>query len=863
MKIKQGSVKVNDLINPTLDSAPYFSYLIDSMGETERQKGYEITVREHFSGDVIWSSGKVITEKRYGIYMDDSLLEPRKRYDVTVKVTGDDGEKSSAETFFCTGKRGEKWLGNWITGGFCLKRDEALEAPYLRRDFDVCGKVRRATLYICGLGYFVCTLNGKRVNKDFLSTPFTDYDKHLMYRSFDVTDVLSDKNAIGVVLGNGFYNCFTIDPWQSRFASWRDVPKMICELHIEYENGDEQTVCSDTGWQSSKGPITFNGIRHGEQYDANLEMPGWDMPGYKGETFGKVRVVRPAGGELMSYELEPIVVRREYPAVKMTKQGEKTLFDIGQNQAGVCRLTLRGKKGDKITIRYCDIINDKGELDQSPLSCFIKNYTFQTEIYTKKSDEPEAWHSEFTYHGYQYVEISGGDEERQLSDVVALALCNGIEDRGYFVTSDETVNQIQHMCVAATTSCCMNTLSSDAVREKTSWTGDAGFTSEQIVINFGAEAFMRRWLYDLRDSQTPAGAVPCVIPSAGWGYTSLNGPDWASPIVDAPKYLYLASGNINYIKDNYNMLTRHCALMEKMATDNIVDYGLGDWCAPFEGPALSVNMESFKCPVTVTDTAYYHTAVRTLAYWAKLLGRDDDEKYYAVLADNIKAAFREKFFDKKTFTVKGNCQTSTAVMIYHGLCEADEVQPLTEKLLQQIKERDGHLDFGVLGNKAVMNVLGTTGNAKTGLMMLCNPTYPSVKHWIDMGANTLWECWNGLGSRNHHMFSDMSAFLYKYVGGISADMEKPAYEHIIFRPALDVGIKNISCGVNTPYGTARTEISENESGAKLTVTVPSGSSGTLYVPVGYSRGAEKFSDCGNGLVKTELLCGVHSFVLEK
>ena len=149
MKIKQGSVKVNDLINLTLDSAPYFSYLIDSMGETERQKGYEITVREHFSGDVIWSSGKVITEKRYGIYMDDSLLKPRKRYDVTVKVTGDDGEESSAETFFCTGKRGEKWLGNWITGGFCLKRDEALEAPYLRRDFDVCGKVRRATLYIC------------------------------------------------------------------------------------------------------------------------------------------------------------------------------------------------------------------------------------------------------------------------------------------------------------------------------------------------------------------------------------------------------------------------------------------------------------------------------------------------------------------------------------------------------------------------------------------------------------------------------------------------------------------------------------------------------------------------------------------
>ncbi len=859
MKIRSDSIRVNDLINPTLDTAPYFSFLIDSKGETERQKSYEIEVREHFSGKTVWKSGEVETEKRFGIYMDESLLEPRKRYDVTVTAVGEDGEKSSAETYFCTGKRGEKWLGNWITGGFCQKRDEVIYSPYLRYDFSAGGGVRRATLYICGLGYFVCTLNGKRVNNDFLSTPFSDYDKHIMYRSFDVTELLSEKNAIGVVLGNGFYNCFTEDPWQSRFAPWRDVPKMICELHIEYESGEEQIVKSSGEWQSSKGPIVFNGIRHGEQYDARLEMPGWDTFGYKGESFGKVRVVRPAGGELISFELEPIVIRKKYPAVKMTKQGEKTLFDIGQNQAGVCLLTLRGKQGDRITIRYCDILNDKGELDQSPLSCFIKNYTFQTEIYTKKSDEPEVWHSEFTYHGYQYVEVSGGDEERQLSDVTALALCNGIADRGHFETSDETVNQVQHLCLAATTSCCMNTLSSDAVREKTSWTGDAGFTSEQIVINFAAEAFMRRWLYDLRDSQTPAGAVPCVIPSAGWGYTSLNGPDWASPIVDAPKYLYLASGNINYIKDNYDMLRRHCSLMEKMATDNIVDYGLGDWCAPFEGPALSINMESFKCPVTVTDTAYYHTAVRTLAHWAGLLGYTDDEKYYTALADAIKSAFRAKFFNKAEMTVMGNCQTSTAVMIYHGLCESDEVMPLVKTLLRQIDERDGHLDFGVLGNKAVMNVLGMTGNAKVGLEMLCNPTYPSVKHWIDMGANTLWECWNGLGSRNHHMFSDISAFLYKYVGGISADIEKPAYEHIIFRPATDTGIARISCSVDTPYGTARAETKTADGVVTVSVTVPSGASGTLYLPAREELALSTFSDCGDGLMKKELSCGTHTF----
>lgn len=173
MKIRSDSIRVNDLITPTLDTAPYFSFLIDSKGETERQKSYEIAVREHFSGKIVWKSGEVETEKRFGIYMDESLLEPRKRYDVTVTVCGEDGEKSSAETYFSTGKRGEKWLGNWITGGFCQKRDEVIYSPYLRYDFSAGGGIRRATLYICGLGYFVCTLNGKRVNNDFLSTPLS------------------------------------------------------------------------------------------------------------------------------------------------------------------------------------------------------------------------------------------------------------------------------------------------------------------------------------------------------------------------------------------------------------------------------------------------------------------------------------------------------------------------------------------------------------------------------------------------------------------------------------------------------------------------------------------------------------------
>lgn len=875
MKIKENSLRVNNLLSPVIDSNPFFSWELDG-SPAGHQKIYCVTVTRE-NGSVVWTSGAIESEKRSYIHMEEKT-EPLSRYLCHVEITDENGNRSSACSSFRTGKMGGEWQAKWITGYFLRKRDDALAAPYLRKDFTLSGTVKDAMLYICGLGYFVCTINGKRVNEEYLSTPYTDYSKHIFYRAFDVKDKLAKKNAIGVVLGNGFYNCFTDDPWQSRFAPWRDVPKMICELHIEYENGEKEIISSDPTWQSSRGPITFNGIRHGEEYDANLEMPGWDTYGYTcGEGWKNARMVRPAGGELLLMEMEPITLRMRRPAVRMKNYDGKTLFDIGQNQAGICLLTLRGKKGDRITIKYCDLLDKDGKLTQWPLSCFIKNYTFQTEVYTKKSDEPEVWHSEFTYHGFQYAEIDGGDENRQLSDVVALSLSNNLRDRGEFTTSDETINKVQKMCIESTRSCTMNTIASDAVREKTSWIGDAGFSSEQLLINFASEQFMNRWLLDLRDAQTPAGAVPCVVPSTGWGFNSLNGPDWASTIVDSAAFLYRATGDLSYLRENYDMLRRHCSHISQMAIDGIANYGLGDWCAPFEGEAISVNMGSFKCPVAVTDTGYYHTAVRTLARWAKLLGKADDEKKYTALADSIKKAFRSKLYDESTHTVKGNCQTATGVMIYHGLCEKEEYAPLIARLKEQISEQNGHLDFGVLGNKAVFNALGMCGEVRTALELIKNPTFPSYKHWIDMGANTLWECWNGLGSRNHHMFSDVSAFFYKYIGGISADDDMPAYEHIILRPAVGCGIEKVHCSVETSYGKAISDFENDGKTLRLSLTVPSGSHATLFLPMyiddafagaAHTPFAEKLTASGNAVrftpcdmpeIKADLPSGKYTF----
>lgn len=818
-------IKINSLNTPFIDTlTPRFSW---SLPEEEygTQKEYVITVANDSAFEDVIYCKREESEDRANV-RHTLPLEANKKYYVKIDSTLSTGNSYSAETYFCTGFLGGEWDASYITGGKAIKKDDVLPAVYLRHEFEA-EKAKRAVLYIVGLGYFEAHINGKKVGDDFLSTPYTTYDKNILYRAFDVTDMISDgANAIGVILGNGFYNCFTKDPWQTCTAPWRDVPKLMLELHLEYEN-ETKKVLTDRSWRYVDGPIRFNGIRHGEEYDARFEKDGWDMPGYTGESF-PARYTRNPGAILSLMEMEPVRVRAKYKPVLRRKVKNGMLYELAQNIAGVARITFRGKAGTTYTMRYCDRLHDDGEMDQEALSCFIYNYCFQTDKYTKRSDEAESFNAIFTYHGFQYIEISSSDELPEIEDVEAWALCNDMEKRASFECSDDIVNKIEHMCHAATTSCCMNTFAADAVREKSSWTGDTGLSAEQLLINYDAEGLMRKWQQDLRDSMRPGGCLPCIVPSSGWGYSgNLNGPDWSHPMVDVPWNIYTEYGDMEVLKDNYYALCAHVSYIKSMSHGYIARYGLGDWCAPFDGPAISVNMSSYKCPLAVSDTAFFHSAVKMAEKCAALLGYADDEKKYALLADKVKKAFRENFFDAETFTVKGDCQSATAMMVYHGLANEDEIPKLVEKLAYQVEREGYHPDFGILGCKSVVEVLGRYGRADLVIKMLTNPTYPSMKVWLDMGATTLFECWNGGGSRNQHMFSSVSGCFHKYVAGISA--AAAGYKRIDFRPAVYTDLTHAYGSVKTPYGKAECGFEKRDGKTYINITVPAGTTGVLYI----------------------------------
>ena len=843
-------LRVNYLLDPVgVDTAPRFSFKIESPEGGDSLKAFRVAVsdRPDFSGGLFWDAEFGADADIAHIPYAGRALSPLTRYWFRASAESQKGLRGESQTgTFVTGKLNERWTGKWITADFIRREDSAYQAPYLRKTFSVRGAVESAYLAICGLGYFECRVNGVLPGDDVLSPAFTEYDKADMYLVYDVKRLLRQgKNAMGVVLGNGWYNCFAEDPWNTRAASWRHWPKLICELHIAYEDGSREVVSSAPDWVSARGPITFNGIRNGEHYDARLELGAWTEPDYDDSLWEKTKIMKSPGGLLRAMEMEPIRPRAVFPAVRMWKAPSGAyVFDVGQNQAGVGRLRFRGPAGTQIQIRYSDVLKPDGELDQGPIGGFVRSHGFQTDKYVKKSDGEETWSPIFVYHGFQYVELTGCAEPPQLADVSAVTLATACEDIGEFRCSDELLNRVQHMCRWSTISN-MHSIPTDCPhREKNGWTGDTSISSEQMLTNFGARAFLSKWCEDLRRSQRPAGQIPCVVPSTGWGYYGLMGPDWSSALVNVPYNLYLYNADRGILRDSYEAICRNCDFMLSMTTDYTLDYGTGDWCAPFEGPAISVNMGAYKCPTRVTDTAFFYNAARVAAKIARMLDRPDEEACYAGLSARIRAAFREKLYDPATHTVLGDCQTATGAMLYFGLYEEEEFRPLVDKLIEQIDREDGHLDFGILGCKFVMHALGAAGEGNVGCRMLAKRTFPGCQRWVDLGATTLWECWNGGGSHNHHMFSDLSSFMYKYIGGISPDEDQPGFRHVILRPAVGSGLESARAKHESMYGTVLCDWEEKGGRLTVRVQIPFGCAGTLYLPAEY---ADRMTDDGRAL----------------
>ena len=666
----------NDQTNPMGidDLSPRFAWQMSSEEQGQRQTAYRIVVTDNAADldnetNPFWDTGKVDSSESLNIEYDGVLLKPRKKYFWKIRQWDKDGKPClwSEIATFEMGLMGV-YLGKWIGAPTALSNYavEPSPAPMLRTKFFLSDDVAQGRVYICGLGYHELYVNGNKAIDSLLAPGVSQYDKHVLYETIDVTNMLhKGENVIGVILGNGFYNCYTLDSWSFRYATWRGFPRLWMEGHFLLNNGEETTEASDAHWKVASGPILTDGLRNGEKYDSRLNRPGWALPEYDDKDFKPVSILRPPGGLRISQQHPPIREIQVLTAKSVYEtEADVWIYDFGQNLSGFISIEAPGFRDAHIKFRYSERIDEKGNIDTRKISEHIKSGEFQTDHYIMCGDDLETWEPRFTYHGFRYVEITGYPGKHNVSNFKAKVVHTDIKTRGEFVCSNDTINKIQDAVLRSTLTNYHGIPTDCPHREKNGWTGDAHLSAEQVLLNFDPKTAYRKWMGDFSDAQHPDGQLPGIVPTGGAGYRWGNGPAWDSAIALIPWYQYQYTGDKKILTDNFANIKRYVDFLKNMEDDGIVEYGLGDWCHP-DGK------QNARCPVVVTDTAFYHTCASIASKIATTLKEEKDANHYSELASRIRSSFRREFVSLKNRTVYSGCQTTLACALYNDMINPD------------------------------------------------------------------------------------------------------------------------------------------------------------------------------------------------
>ncbi|HJA93119.1 MAG TPA: family 78 glycoside hydrolase catalytic domain [Candidatus Eisenbergiella merdipullorum] len=630
-----------------------------------------------------------------------------------------------------------KWIG--------CPRISGHNSVLFRGDFSVKKKPGKAKLSVCCLGYGTVYINGKRVTQDVLTTPFTRFDQRVIYQIYDVDEFVSKgKNVIAVHLGNGWYNDVA-ETWDYEKAVWRHHPKMIASLELTWKDGEKDYIKTGSGWKAQEGPVTYNHIREGECVDARKVIKGWNEADFDDSLWLTADICRGPGGKLEQTNMPPERIIRRLEG-RLLRNG---IYDFGENISGWVCFTGRAPAGHETSLYFSERYQD-GELDRKNICEFTLHELKHCDQYIFRGEGKEAFCPEFQYHGFRYVKV-----ENPPGDFIiwAVEVHTDLKQVGDFSCSDKTLNQIHRMCVRSTLSNYHGIPTDCPHREQNGWTGDALLSSEQALLNFDMRDAYEKWMKDFIDVQRPNGQVPGIVPTSGWGYNWGSGPAWDSAMIHIPWYVYQNTQDISLLSLMWDAMEKYMSYMESMEEDGIVEYGLGDWCPP-PGAVL--------CPTAVTDTAYYYRNACIMAQAAQVLGKEGER--YGKLAVRIRKAFRKKFMSGDIREDKS--QTSVACKIYQGLCDPEEIPAAAAHLAELLRHNNYHIDCGILGTKYIFSALSENGYAEELYRMVTNPEMPGYGYWVKQGMTTLCEHWQMKSSLNHHMFSEVDCWFYRFLGGI-------------------------------------------------------------------------------------------------
>jgi len=810
---------------------PRFFWVCNHSERGQIQSAYQILVGSNWAnldtenGDE-WDSGKVVSEESINISYAGNSLESGKTYFWKVRIWDKNGKVSTwskVATFEMSLLKPDDWKAHWI--GLSDKKNE--KGPLFRKEFKLDKDIARARVYISGLGYYELRINGKRVGDYVLDPGRTDYSKRVLYVTYDITNFLKKgTNAVGIMLGNGWYNAQGVMGEVSY-----GLPKLILQINIDFVDNTTTRIISDSTWKIADGPIISNNVYLGESYDARLEKPGWDTPNYNDITWNDAKIVESPGGVMKAQMLQPIKVLRIIKPIKITNPKSGIyIYDMGQNMVGWVKLFVRGIRGTKITLKFAERLYDNGMIN--PKTAGSEFGITQTETYILKGKDIEVWQPRFTYHGFRYVEVTGFLGKPTLESIKGCVVHSAVEHIGEFTTSSALLNQIQRNILWTQLGNLHSVPTDCPHREKSGWLGDAQVTAEEAIYNFNMSRFYTKWLNDIMGAQDEeTGDLPAIVPSKRVKKGGAP-PAWGSAYILIPWYLYLYYGDERVLKQHYGGMSRWVDFLSNKAKDYILSYGLGDWCPP--GYVSPKNT-----PVTLTSTGYYYYNVLIISQVAQILGKSDDAIKYSKLANCIKMAFNNKFFNENDNYYATGSQCSNAFPLFLGLVPEDRKMAVLKNLVRDIVEiHKSHLNTGIFGTKYMMEVLTNYGQVSIAYTIATQTTYPSWGYEISKGATTLWEVWDYGAtrdgypdrSRNHPMFGSISSWFYKTLAGINIDPAGPGWWLIIIKPHIVGDLDYVSASIKTIRGMVSSSWTRRDSSLVLNVILPVNSQARVSVP---------------------------------
>lgn len=844
---------------------PQLSWRLESDLRGQAQVAYRILVassRELLNsnqGD-LWDSGRVESSQTINVQYEGRPLRSAERCYWKVKVWPGLGDEDSTDWSDAAWWEmaivdASRWQAKWINDGRLNPESDEDKfktdpAPLFRKSFELSAPVRRARLYITGLGYYSAWIDGKQIGDHELDPGWTNYSKRVYYSTYDVTDLLNAdpgkdaSHCIAATVGNGWYNLLPLKMWGRRNLRGTLTvgrPRLIAQLEIELADGTRQTIATDQTWKVTQGPMLRNSIFLGEVYDARLEIPGWNLGDFDDSKWSKAALSPEPVGPLQAQPLQPIRVTARIKPVSVTEPTPGVfIYDMGQNFGGRIRLKIDQPEGTQLYLRYGELLNEDGTLNPRTSACgqikgrpkldpsgrelgvwdpVYPSSAWQGDSYIAAGGGEEIYEPRFTFHAFRYVELTGYKGTPTLDMVEGQRMNSDVQSVGEFSSSNELLNRIQQMCRHTFLSNIFSVQSDCPHRERFGYGGDLVTTCDTLMMNYDMSSFYQKSTWDWHDAALEDGMLTDTAPFVGIQYCGVG---WAMAHPLLQEKLYQYYGNRRLVEKQYETARRWFDLVASRNDDHIIKSGLSD----HEG------LEPRPAPQHVTPL--YCESARILSKLAKILGKEDQSLHYARLSESIRDAWFKKFVDSETGRISPDTQAIYAFALYLDMLPESLQDDALKHLIEDINvERDGHLSTGIFGTKYALDQLSDHGRSDVAYSIVTNREFPGWGYMLDGGATTLWEHWamsDNTFSHNHPMFGSVSSWFYNWLGGIQPDEDAVGFDRITIRPQLVDGLDWVKCRYNSIRGPIVCNWKRQSKKVDVEIEIPVGSTATLYLP---------------------------------